>query len=188
MEALKNDRYYTYTDYRTWDKDIRCELIDGVVYMITSPSRIHQYICTALIYQFFDFLKDKPCEVYVAPFDVRLNIEGGDDTVVQPDILVVCDREKLDSKSCQGAPDLVVEALSPSSETHDKILKFNKYLQAGVQEYWIVDPNNRIVHVYVLESGKYVASVYAEEDTLPVSVLEGCVVTLADVFPEGSAL
>jgi Uma2 family endonuclease len=184
MEALKNDRHYTYADYAAWDEEVRCELIDGVVYMMTAPSRAHQYISVALSYQLFDFLKSKPCEVYVAPFDVRLNAEDGDDTVLQPDILVVCDKAKLDAKGCQGPPDLVVEILSPSSKTHDKILKFNKYLQAGVREYWIVDPDSRIVDVYVLKDGQYMASAYAEEDILPSHVLEGCAITLADVFPE----
>jgi Uma2 family endonuclease len=183
MESLQ-DKHYTYEDYSTWDEKVRCELIDGVVYTMTAPSRVHQYICTALSYQLFGFLKGKSCEVYVAPFDVRLNADDGDDTVLQPDILVICDKEKLDPKGCQGSPDLVVEISSPSSKTYDKILKFNKYLQAGVREYWIVDPDCRIVDVYVLENGKYVASAYSEEDMLPVSVLEGCVITLADIYPE----
>jgi Uma2 family endonuclease len=184
MEAVPKDKHYTYADYAAWDEKIRCELIDGVAYMMTAPSRAHQYISGALFYQLFDFLKGKPCEVYAAPFDVRLNAEDGDDTVLQPDSLVVCDKEKLDERGCQGSPDLVVEILSPSSKTHDKILKFNKYLQAGVREYWIVDPDSRIVDVFVWENGKYVASAYSAEDGLPVSVLEGCVIPLADIFPE----
>jgi len=184
MEALKNDKHYTYADCAAWDENIRCELIDGVVYMLTVPSMTHQSISGVLFYQLFDFLKDKPCKVFAAPFDVRLNADKGDDTVVQPDILVVCDKTKLDQKGCQGSPDLVVEILSPSSEAHDKVLKFNKYLQAGVREYWIVYPVSRIVEVYVLKNGEYIASAYAEEDTVSSHVLEGCMITLKDVFAE----
>ncbi|MCL1919032.1 MAG: Uma2 family endonuclease [Peptococcaceae bacterium] len=185
MEALQNDdKHYTWADYIAWDEKIRCELIDGMLYMMTAPSVMHQNICGSLFYQLFDFLKGKPCKVFIAPFDVRLDIDKGDDTVVQPDILVVCDKEKLDQKGCLGAPDLVVEILSPSSGTLDKVLKFNKYLQAGVREYWIVDPDSKAVNVYVLENGKYVASAYSEEDSMPSHVLEGCTITLADVFAE----
>jgi Uma2 family endonuclease len=141
--------------------------------------------------QLNNFLKGKSCEanlrqgeVLAAPCDVRLNAEDGDNTVVQPDILVVCDEAKLSEKGCQGAPDLVVEILSPSSESHDKVLKFNKYLQAGVREYWIVSPDSKTVSVFVLENGKYIASAYSLEDTLPSYVLEGCMIPLADIFPE----
>ena len=184
MEALQNDKHYTWADYVTWDETIRCELIDGIVHMMTAPSRIHQYISGRLFYQLFDFLKGKSCEVYAAPFDVRLNADNEDDIVLQPDILVICDKSKLDQKGCLGTPDLVIEILSPSSGNYDKVLKFNKYLQAGVQEYWIVDPDSRMVNVYVLENGKYMASAYSAEDTIPAHVLAGCMITLMDVFPE----
>ena len=184
MEALRNDKHYTYADYATWDEKIRCELIDGVVCMMTAPSMTHQSISMNLSTQLNIFLKDKPCKVFAAPFDVRLSADNGDDTVVQPDILVVCDREKLSEKGCQGAPDLVVEILSPSSGAHDKVIKFNRYLQAGVREYWIVYPDSRVVDVYVLENKRYVASSFAKEDTISSHVLEGCIISLADVFSE----
>ncbi|MCL1918954.1 MAG: Uma2 family endonuclease [Peptococcaceae bacterium] len=182
MDALRSDKHYTWADYVTWDQDIRCELIDGIAHMMTAPSMTHQSISMNLSTQLNIFLKGKPCKVFAAPFDVRLNAEDGDDTIVQPDILVVCDKSKLSEKGCQGAPDLVVEILSPSSGAYDKILKFNKYLKAGVQEYWIVYPDRGIVDVFVWDNGKYVASSYSEEDTMPSHVLEGCMITLADVF------
>ena len=184
MEALQKDKHYTYADYSTWDETIRCELIDGVPYMMTAPSRTHQRINVAITTQFYNFLKDKPCEVYTAPFDVRLNAGDEDDTVVQPDILVVCDSAKLSEKGCQGPPDLVVEILSPSSGSCDRVTKFNKYLQAGVREYWIVDPDTQTVTVHTWENEKYVTSAWSQADKVPSHVLPGCTVDLTEVFAE----
>ena len=186
MEALKKEKnYYTYSDYLTWDDDARYELIDGVPYLMSpAPRQEHQEVSMEIAKQLAVFLTGKPCKVFAAPFDVRLNVDKADDTVVQPDILVVCDKSKLDGKSCNGAPDLVIEILSPSSLKSDRITKFNKYLQAGVREYWIVDPDQKTVDVYTLENGKYFAAVYSDTDVVPVSVLEGCEINLQDVFAE----
>ena len=173
---------YTYADLLRWDDDHRYELIDGELYRMTSPTLAHQEILGELFLQFAAFLKGKPCKVLVAPFDVRLNAEGKDDTVLQPDILVVCDTTKFDVRSCVGAPDLVVEILSPSTSGRDQLLKFHKYLQAGVREYWIVDPDSKTVAVYILENGKYVCNAYGSEDTIPVHVLEGCHIVMRDVL------
>jgi Uma2 family endonuclease len=122
--------------------------------------------------------------VYVSPFDVRLKTDTENDTVVQPDIVVVCDRAKLDDKGCLGTPDLIVEVVSPSSDKHDRILKFRQYLDAGVREYWIVSPESQSVHVHILENGKYVTSVYSDSDMIPSQVLEGCTILLEEVFAE----
>ena len=125
----------------------------------------------------------KPCKLYAAPFDVRLNGAGDeDDTVVQPDIVVVCDKSKLDDKGCNGAPDMVIEILSPSSTRHDMFIKFIRYQKAGVREYWVVDPDVKKVIAYILENGRYCGSVYADTESAPVHVLEGCVINLPDVF------
>jgi Uma2 family endonuclease len=115
---------------------------------------------------------------------VRLNADTYDNTVVQPDLVVVCDKSKLDDKGCVGAPDMVIEILSPSTEEYDKVEKFDQYLQAGVREYWIVDPVSKTVMVNILDDKKYYSATYAETDTVPVHVLEGCVIDLADVFAE----
>ena len=186
MEALRKESRYTYADYSKWDDDARYELIDGVSYLMSpAPSRTHQELLTNIFGQLYNFLKDKPCKVYPAPFDVRLNAAGDDDdTVVQPDIVVICDKSKLDDKGCNGAPDMVIEILSPSSAARDRVLKFNRYLQAGVREYWIVEPAGRTVIIHRLESGKYVTNAYSETDAAPVSILEGCVINLADVFAD----
>ena len=185
MQELRNEEYYTYSDYCTWGDDERWELIDGIPYaMPPSLSRKHQSILGELHVQFYNFLRGKPGEVYLAPFDVRLNADSYDDTVVQPDLVIVCDKSKLDDKGCIGAPDMVIEILSPSTFAHDKVLKFNKYLQYGVREYWIVEPESKIVSVNVLHDGTYVVSAYAEADDIPVRVLAGCSIALSEVFHE----
>ena len=185
MQALRDENYYTYEDYYSWDDGERWELIDGVPYaMSPAPSRKHQGLLGKLHVQFYDFLRGKPCEVYLAPFDVRLNADTYDDTVVQPDLIVVCDTSKLDDRGCVGAPDLAIEILSPSTSAHDRVRKFKKYLQHGVREYWIVDPDSKTLSVNVLSEGKYVAAAYSDEDAVPVHVLEGCTIDLSEVFRE----
>ena len=181
MEALRQDRRYTYDDYMSWPEDERWEIIDGVAYMLAAPTVQHQDISMELSIQLGSFLKGKPCRVYAAPFAVRLS----DDDVFEPDISIVCDKTKLsDGKVCNGAPDMIVEVLSPSTSVRDKVLKFNKYLQAGVREYWVVYPDNKTVSTFILIDGRYVASEYADTDTVPVHVLEGCMISLPDVFAE----
>ena len=186
MEALRKDKSYTYADYASWDTEERYELIDGVPYMMAAPSITHQRISGNLHGELWNFLRGKPCKVFSAPLDVRLNAAADNDVdVVQPDLMVVCDRSKIDEKGCNGAPDLVIEILSPSSISHDKLRKFNKYLQTGVREYWIVDPYNKMVTVNILDNGKYYNTAYGETDTVPVHILEGCEISLSDVFAEG---
>ncbi|MCL2399377.1 MAG: Uma2 family endonuclease, partial [Defluviitaleaceae bacterium] len=139
-------KYYTYADYETWDDDFRCELIDGVIYDMASPSRAHQEVSAALLTELHIFLRGKKCKVFHAPFDVRLNAATKDDIVVQPDILVICDEKKIENgKHCIGAPDFVVEILSPSTSRKDKIIKSRRYFDAGVKEYWLIDPEDRTV-------------------------------------------
>ena len=182
--SLPDVKYYTYADYLTWDDDTRCELIYGVPYMMAGTTTAHQRVVGEILYQLYSFLKGKPCEVFTAPFDVRLNAGTYDDTVVQPDILVVCDKSKLDAKSCIGAPDMVVEVLSASSAKHDRTIKQKLYQSAGVREYWIIDPAHKIVDALLLNNGEYMIKSYGEEDAAPVSVLNGCVINLPDVFAE----
>ena len=184
-DALPQYKRNTYADYSAWDGDERWELINGVPYaMSPGPSEGHQSVLLKLARQLGDYLDGKPCKVFVAPFDVRLNANTYDDTVVQPDILVVCDDSKLDGKSCVGAPDLVIEILSPSTALKDKNLKFKKYLEAGVREYWIADPDSKTISAHILDNGRYYVTSYAEADTAPVQVLEGCEIDLAKVFAE----
>jgi Uma2 family endonuclease len=182
MPLQKEKERYTYEDWLSWDEDFRAELIDGDVYMMAPPSRRHQAVIMEISRQLANFLKDKPCKVFPAPFGVRLS--EYEDTVFEPDIVVVCDKSKLDDKGCNGAPDLIVEILSPSSARMDKLLKYNKYQQSGVREYWIVDPDTTSVQAAILDNGRYYMTVYGEEDVAPVVVLPGCEIVLKDVFAE----
>ena len=150
---------YTFADVLTWPDDERAELIDGeVILMAPAPSRGHQGISVELTRQFANYLEGKKCKAYHAPFDVRLFEKDGDtpedvDTVVEPDITIVCDTSKLDDRGCKGAPDMVVEILSPSTQRHDQLVKLGLYQRAGVREYWIVDPMNKTVRVMLLDAG-----------------------------------
>ena len=155
---LLRGKYYTLADVLCWDDRERWELIDGVPLMMAPPARIHQKIVSEINRQLGNYLKGKKCEVYPAPFAVRLFEENGDlpervDTLVEPDISVICDPSKLDDIGCKGAPDLVIEVISPSSRRHDRVTKFNLYQRAGVQEYWIIDPSVKESLYYVLEDG-----------------------------------
>jgi len=176
------DKRYTYADYVTWDDDTRWELIDGIPYMMSAPNRQHQELSRNLCMQLATFLKGKTCKVYYAPFDVRLNADSKDDTVVQPDLLVVCDHSKLDKAGCVGAPDMVVEILSPSTSRYDRTLKFKTYLKSGVREYWVIDPDSKTLAVHLQKDDAYVTHPYTDEDTVPVHVLDGCIINLSEVF------
>jgi len=181
--AIEKQKRYTYEDYYSWDDGKRWELIDGVPYAIApAPSDSHQRISSNLHLQFASFLKGKTCKVFHAAYDVRLNADTGDDTVVQPDLVIICDQSKRDERGCKGAPEMVVEMLSKSTEKYDRVTKFNLYQKAGVREYWIVDPESKTVAVHMLESGRYITNMYSDEDTAPVHVLEGCEIILEDVF------
>ena len=181
---LPQDKKYTYADYVTWGDDKRYELIDGEIYMMSAPSLDHQAISRELSRRLANYLDGKTCEVFSAPCDVRLNAGAEDNTVVQPDIIVVCDPEKIkDRKTCQGAPDLIIEILSPSTASYDQIVKLNQYLKAGVREFWLVSPELRSVLVYLLKNGEYVIKPYDDTGIIAVNILEDCQITLAAVFP-----
>ncbi|MDR1536434.1 MAG: Uma2 family endonuclease [Clostridiales bacterium] len=183
MSFSSENKLYSYSDYCAWDDSERWELIEGVPFaMPPAPSTFHQDILSELLYQFKRFLRGKPCKVYVAPFDVRLNADKDDNTVVQPDLAVICDHSKIDEKGCKGAPDLVVEIISPASAVRDMLVKFRLYQDAGVREYWIVNPDTRTLHKYELHDGDYVASVFGESDAVASKVLPGCEINFADVF------
>ena len=152
---------------------------------MSSSTERHQSVSVELLFQLKLFLRGKTTpHVYHAPFDVRLNHKTKDNIAVQPDILVICDPEKIkNGKSCIGAPDLAIEILSDSStQGHDKVLKLNLYQTAGVREYWIVHHTTGIVEVYILENGKYHITPYSKVDTIPVHTLEGCEIDLKEVF------
>jgi Uma2 family endonuclease len=183
-------RRFTYGDYRHWPDEERWELIDGEAYgMSPAPSRSHQEWVVELARQVSNFLVGKPCRPYVAPFDVRLpeNNEADDDikTVVQPDISVVCDRAKLDDAGCRGAPDWIIEVLSPGTSRKDQIRKKALYERHGVREYWLVHPVDHILTRYFLENGRYGAPLIEETaGTTEVRVLPGLAIDWAFAEPE----
>ena len=182
--------YHTYADYCSWPDDGRYELIDGVAYaMGPAPVRRHQGILGEIFRQVANILEGSSCRPYIAPFDVRLpkkdEIDDDVDTVVQPDLVVICDRSKLDDKGCRGAPDWVVEVLSPSTAGHDQILKRALYQRVGVREYWLVHPVDRIVIIYALVGGSYgVPDVRELVGTLAVGVLPEIVIDWGSVVRE----
>lgn len=160
IPAVKRDAHFTYNDYKTWPDEERWELIDGTAYEMAGPSLSHQIVVGEIFYRIRSFLEGKPCRVIVAPFDVllpTLKDQSDDevDTVVQPDVLVFCDGQKLRNANARGAPDLAVEVLSPWNLRHDLDRKFRLYERAGVREYWIVDPLGHCVTVYSLDKEQY---------------------------------
>jgi Uma2 family endonuclease len=179
-------RKFTYADYKSWELKTgeRFELIYGEAYAISAPGVTHQRIATQLIGEFYLFLKGKPCEVFAAPFDVRLFYaeDERDDTVVQPDLVVVCDSEKLGPEGCRGAPDLVVEILSPSNTAIEMSLKLGLYLEAGVKEYWLVDPANRHIYAHRLNGSQYSTQLYRQTDTAESPTLPGLAISLPALF------
>jgi Uma2 family endonuclease len=160
ITAEELQKKYTYADYAQWPEDERWELIEGVAYAMTGPLRIHQEIVSELGRQIGNYLQGKPCKIYVAPFDVRLprqdEADANVETVVQPDLSIICDISKLDKLGCKGAPDWIVEVLSPSTLLKDMNTKRSIYQQHGVLEYWIIHPEDRWLMVYTLDAqGRY---------------------------------
>jgi Uma2 family endonuclease len=143
-------KQYSYSDYLLWQFSERVELIKGfIMKMSPAPNRFHQRVSQNLSGLFYIKFRKHSCNVYAAPFDVRL-------TVVQPDLCVVCDQSKLDDQGCNGAPDLMIEILSPNNSKHDLDTKFKLYEEAGVLEYWIIEPVEKMMLVYTLQNGKYI--------------------------------
>jgi len=190
MALPAENRRYTFADVLTWDESDRIEIVDGEAFMMSPPLTDHQRISRELSRQFSNYLAGKKCEVFPAPFGVRLFEEEGDapedvDTMVEPDLSVVCDKDKLDKYGCRGAPDLIIEILSPSTRRYDRITKLNLYQRAGVREYWIVDPDSKEVQTFLLDGGRYFVKGYGTvEDKLKVEVLEDFVIDLSTVFPD----
>ena len=163
LANLDLNQSYTYADYLKWDFPERVELINGKLYeMMAGPSSRHQKLSFIITGNLWYYMKGKECQVFTAPFDVRLPGKSKDDkdiiTVVQPDICVICDKSKIDTRGCLGAPDIVVEILSPSNNSVEINNKFDLYEKSGVKEYWIVSPQDNTFSVCILVEGKYIVS------------------------------
>ena len=184
----KEERLFTYADYKDWDPGDgeRYEIIYGKAFVMPRPNIRHQGVLGALSYQFHTYLREKPCRVLIAPLDVRLfyKEDESDDTIVQPDIMIICDREKLGEEACHGAPDLVVEILSPSNTAIEMQRKFKLYQETRVREYWIVDPQNNGITVHCFKENAIMTNIYGNTGSLPVTILPDLNVTLDKVFAE----
>jgi len=183
-QQLSSNHRYTVDDYLAWNDGQRYELLHGDVHaMSPAPSWQHQVISGNLEFEIKSQLRPrKTCHVVYAPIDVYLS----HDTVVQPDIIVVCDQKKIEKRGCVGAPDLVVEILSPSTAKADWKDKYLLYEQSGVREYWIVNPDDALVHVFRLMDGKFfLDGTYSAADTVKIAIFEEVAIDLRNVFEEG---
>lgn len=170
QHAFAQSNTYTEDDYYNLPDNVRAELIDGQFYDFAAPTRIHQRILMELSAAIHDYIKSQKgsCEVYPAPFAVKLFHDRKN--IVEPDISVVCDPDKLTDKGCDGAPDWIIEITSPSNASHDYICKLNLYANAGVREYWIIDPRSRQIIVYYLEQADFELKVYTFQDKIKVNI------------------
>lgn len=193
LSQLDINGTYTYADYLTWKFEEALELIKGKILPMAAPSRKHQQIARDLTGTLYNFFQKNPCEFYPAPFDVRLldkqkssNANKDVYTVVQPDLCVICDESKLDDKGCLGAPDLVIEILSPGNSYKEMRLKKLLYEENKIQEYWIFDPEHETVHQFSLTaSGAYgPATIYIHADTLQCVIFPSLQIDLLQVFKQ----
>jgi Uma2 family endonuclease len=189
MGALpKEARRFTYADYREWELDEgeRFEIIYGEAFAMSGPNTKHQGILIEMASQLHVYLRGKPCRAFTAPYDVRLFYEEdeSDDTVVQPDIVVICDKDKIGTEGCRGAPDLVVEILSLSNTAVEMERKRNLYRRVGVREYWVVDTEHDGLTVYCFKDGAIITNAYNADDTVPVDIFPGFNIELQPVFAQ----
>ncbi|NPC91482.1 Uma2 family endonuclease [Bacillus sp. WMMC1349] len=186
----------TYKEYATWAEGERCEVLDGkIISMAPSPLPEHQAVSMQLSIEFGSYLRDKKCHVFAAPIDVYLfedvQTSWKDEQVrnwVIPDLIIVCELSKIKKNKVIGAPDLVIEIISPATAKIDRLDKRLAYQRSGVKEYWIVDPANQSVEVYLLENGILeLNNVYSREDSVLVHILKGLTIHLKNIFPDESA-
>lgn len=190
LADLDINKVYSYADYFKWKFEERVELIRGYIFkMSPAPNVRHQQLSAEIGGQLWSFLRGKKCQVFTAPFDVRLPRKSNDDkeiiTVVQPDICVICDPTKLDKRGCLGAPDIVVEILSPGNNTKELKNKYEVYEEAGIKEYWVVSPQDNTFFAYTLINGRYQPSrIMVAGDVVTSTVLEGFSLDLTELFGE----
>lgn len=187
FEDLDLSRQYTYADYLTWKFTERVELLRGwVAKMSPGPNRRHQRISRDLTILLGTIFTTHNCDLYTAPFDVRLPRSGGGESVVQPDLCVICDKAKLTEQGCTGAPEWVIEILSPGNTTREMRDKYELYEEAGVQEYWVIDPMNEHVLRYVLRDGIYIglAPRTRSDEEIRCETIAGLTVKGEDIFGE----
>jgi Uma2 family endonuclease len=187
LDELDLSKVYTFKDYLSWQFKERVELLRGyIAKMSPAPSSRHQVISRQIFQEINWFLKKKACQAFYAPFDVYLpRINDEKDTIVQPDICVICDTSKIKKHGCVGSPDLVIEILSPGNSRREMKDKYELYEQSGVQEYWVVFPSEQVLQIYALKDGKYFSQrPYTRGDKVISSVLVGLELDLEDVFED----
>lgn len=181
MSALQpQEELITLEQYETFPENRRVEVFDGIVYDMASPSQIHQTISMELSNIIYNFIKSKKgsCQLFSAPFDVKLSDKPL--TIVQPDIMVICDKDKLDGKRCNGAPDFIIEIVSPGNPADDYIRKLYYYKTAGVREYWIVDPRRKTVTVNFFENN--ILSVqYTFDSIIKVNIYDDLFINFSEI-------
>lgn len=179
--ALVQGKSYTEKDYYHLPENVRAELIDGQFYDMAAPSRVHQEISAELLTTIRQYFKAKngSCRAYAAPFAVKLSETMT--TIVEPDISVICDSNKLTDRGCSGAPDWIIEITSPGNPGHDYILKLNLYAEAGVREYWIVDPTEQTIFVYHLEKEQFRAVAYTFQSKIKVNIYDDLYINFSDI-------
>ena len=192
MPIPNEQREYTYEDYLTWLEDERYEIIDGVVYAQATPSPTHHKIVGNLYVHLHNYFKGKGSTPFLAPFTVRLPLEDGETdekknkNIVEPDISVVCEKSKLDKGGYNGSPTLIVEIVSPSSKKRDYMAKLNKYQKSGVEEYWVITPENETIMRYVLNEQEHydVPETYVldEDEEIIANKFPDLTIQLKDIF------
>ena len=186
--SLALDKCYTYADYKEWElaEGERYEVIYGEAYAMSAPNTYHQLILAELFKQIAVYLTGKPCKVIPAPFDVRLFYaeDESDDTVVQPDITIICDRKKIGPEGGRGAPDFIAEILSPSNTAIEMERKFHLYREAGVREYWVLDTENKSLYVYNFKNNAIFPRTYKATDIAKVEIFDDLEIALEPVFAE----
>ena len=186
IDQLDFSKTYSYSDYLLWQFSERVELIKGFIKkMSPAPSMVHQTVSMNLSVAISKNFQGQLCRFFAAPFDVRLPIktQKKDTTVVQPDLCVICDESKLDQRGCNGAPDLIIEIISPNNSKHDVSTKFKLYQEAEVKEYWIVDPHDKIVFIYTLIDGTYIGlKPFGEDEIIESPLFPDLLMSTDDVF------
>jgi len=187
LADLDLNEIYSYADYLKWQFEERVEILKGRIFKMSAPNFAHQAIVGEFHYRLASYLDKKPCRVFIAPFDVRIPRKSNDDkeiyTVVQPDLCVVCDSSKYDAKGCIGAPDIVIEILSPGNNNKELKNKYDIYEESGVKEYWIVSPQENYILVYKLVDGRFIgAHPLVSDDCITTTILPGFSMELKELF------
>ena len=184
-EIKMEEKEYTYEDLLNMEDENRYEIIDGKLFLMSSPSTIHQEIAGELFVQLKQFFKDKKCKPFIAPLDVRISGERIDKkvkNVVQPDLMVICDNNKIDEKGICGVPDFVIEIMSPNNQVHDTVRKYQLYLKYGVREYWLISPMDKKIFTCVLDNQRYDVEEYKIEDEIKSKIFKDLALSLKEIY------